>query len=294
MYDARKFLEPSLKDTLIHSIDPRAKIIVLIAVSVIAISIDKPKALMGLLVFSLIGYPVAKIPARNIKILLVLLLLLIWGAIYSQALFYQQYPRTIIFTVFSENSFGLEWDGLHVYREGIEYGAMQSLRFASTTGLALLFYWTTNPNAMLLGMIKLRVPYGLAFMVITSLRFVPLLISESITVFRAQKLKGYAPFKPSNWLKTIFLSLVPILANCIRRSSKLAVSVEGRAFKPDALRTYLKEDILKFKSLDRALVGFSLAAIPILIFKLLFWFYVNNIFYLSELRWVYEIARNYI
>ena len=294
MHDARKFLEPSIKDTLIHRIDPRAKIIMLLAFSVIMICIDKPETLAGLFILSLTGYLVAKIPLRNIKILVILLFLLIWGTIYSQALFYQQYPRTIIFTILSENAFGLEWDGLHIYREGIEYGAIQSLRFASTTALALLFYWTTNPNAMLLGLIKLKVPYGLAFMVITSLRFIPLLIAESITVIRAQKLKGYAPFKLSNAVKTIFLVMLPILANCIRRSSKLAISVEGRAFKPDASRTFLKEDILKFKVLDRVLVTLFAMAIPILVSKLLFWLYVNDVLYFSELRWVYDLARNYI
>lgn len=294
MYDVKKFLEPSLRNTLIHRIDPRVKLIVLAAFSIIAISMDNPKALIYIFILSLIGYPVAKIPIQNIKLLAVLLLLLIWGTIYSQALFYQQHPRTIIFTILPENSLGMNWDGLHVFREGIEYGAIQSMRFAATTSLALLFYWTTNPNAMLFGLIRLKVPYGLAFMVMTSLRFIPLLFSESITVFRAQKLKGYAPFKPLNWIKTVFLVLVPILANCMRRAAKLAVSVEGRAFKPEASRTYLKADILKFTTLDRVLMAACLTAIPVLFFKIMFWLYVNDILYLSRLRWIYEIVEKYI
>lgn len=294
MHDVKKFLEPSLKNTLIHRIDPRAKLIILTAFSIMAIAFDKPKALIVLFILSLIGYPVARIPAKNIKILSVLLLILIWGTIYSQALFYQQYPRTIIFTILPENCFGMHWEGLHVFREGIEYGAIQSMRFAATTSLALLFYWTTNPNAMLFGLIRLKMPYGLAFMIITSLRFIPLLIAETITVFRAQKLKGYAPFKPANWIKTVFLGLIPILANCMRRSAKLAVSVEGRSFRPDASRTYLKAHILTFTALDKALMVLCLTAVPVLFFKLCFWLYVNDIFYLSALRWVYEIAGKYI
>jgi energy-coupling factor transport system permease protein len=294
MYDVKKLLEPSLQNTLIHRIDPRAKLIVLAAFSITAIAMDNPKALTSLFILSFIGYPVAKIPAKNIKILVVLLCLLIWGTIYSQALFYQQHPRTIIFTILPENSFGMHWDGLHMFREGMEYGAIQSMRFAATTSLALLFYWTTQPNALLFGLIRLKVPYGLAFMVMTALRFIPLLFAESITVFRAQRLKGYMPFTPVNWIKTVFLALVPILANCIRRAAKLAVSVEGRAFKPDAARTYLKADILTFTTLDRVLVALCLTAVPVLVFKILFWLYVNDIYYLSQLRWVYEIVGRYI
>jgi energy-coupling factor transport system permease protein len=294
MYDVKTLLEPGLKYTLVHRIDPRAKLIVLFTFSIIAVSIDNPNALISLFIVSMIGYPVAKIPAKNIRILAVLLILLIWGTIYSQALFYQQYPRTILCTILPENSFGMHWDGLHVFREGIRYGAIQSMRFAATTSLALLFYWTTNPNAMLFGLIRLKVPYGLAFMVITSLRFIPLLFSESITVLRAQKLKGYAPFKPVNWIRTLFLALVPILANCMRRAANLAVSVEGRAFKPEAPRTYLKADVLIFTAFDRALLALCLAVMPVPFFKVLFWLYVNDIFYLSQFRWIYEIVRKYL
>ena len=294
MYDQKTILTPSLKNTPVHRMDPRTKIITLAAVSVAAISIDKPGALLLLLALSLIGYPMAGISLKKVKVLGLLLFLLIWGTIYSQALFYQQYPRTILFTILGENSFGREWDGLHVFQEGIEYGAIQSIRFAATTSLALLIYWTTQPNAMLFGLIRLRVPYGLAFMVITSLRFVPLIISESITVIRAQRLKGYRPFKPGNWIKTIFGVLLPVLSNCMRRSVKLAISVGGRSFKPDAPRTYLKADILKFGVIDKALIALCFLVVPVVIFKLLLWLYGNNIFYLSELRWTYEIAGNYL
>ena len=294
MYNAKRLITPFLKNTLIHHMDPRTKIVVLIALSMIVISVDEPKTLMILCLFSLVGYPMARVPFSNIKMLFIMLLLLVWGSIYSQALFYQQFPRTAVFTILPENSLGFEWDGLHVFREGIEYGAIQSMRLASTTALALLFYWTTEPNAMLMGLIKLKVPYGLAFMVITSLRFIPLLISEAITVFRAQKLKAYSPFRPTNWPRTIFMTLVPILANCIRRSSKLAISVEARTFKPDASRTFLKADKITLSFIDRVFMVLSLTAIPIMASKVLFWLYENDIVYFSELRWLYEITGKYI
>ncbi|BBO81949.1 energy-coupling factor transporter transmembrane component T family protein [Desulfosarcina ovata] len=294
MLNVRKILEPSLKDTLVHRMDPRAKLIALTSVSILCLLIDKPEILMALFGLSLLGYPLARIPIRNIKILAVLLLLLVWGTIYSQSLFYQEHPRTILFTILAEDSLGMHWEGLHVFREGIEYGAIQSMRFATTTSLALLFYWTTNPSAMLSGLILLKVPYGLAFMAITSLRFIPLLISEAITVLRAQRLKGYSPFRMTNWIRTLFLALVPILANCIRRSAKLAVSVEGRSFQPDGSRTYLKGARLGFRPVDRLLLVCSLTVLPVFVFKLLYWLYANNFYYNPQFRWVYEIAANYI
>jgi energy-coupling factor transport system permease protein len=294
MVALKRFLEPSLNDTLVHRIDPRAKLIVLIMVSIVSITMDNPTSLVVLFALSLIGYPLARIPGKNIKLLAILLALLIWGTIYSQALFYQQHPRTILLTLLDENSFGLEWEGLHVFAEGIEYGAVQSMRLATTTALALLVYWTTDLSAMLSALIALKVPYGLAFMVITALRFVPLLISEAITVFRAQRLKGYAPFKPTNVFRTIFLALVPILANCIRRAAKLAISVEGRSFQPHVPRTRFKADRLAFKPVDKLLIAASLLAVPVLFTKLVYWLYTSDILYRSELRWVYAFAEKYI
>jgi energy-coupling factor transport system permease protein len=294
MVDVKRFLEPTLKNTLVHRIDPRTKLIVLIMVSIVSITIDNPTSLVGLFALSLIGYPLARIPGKNIKLLVILLALLIWGTIYSQALFYQLHPRTILFTILDENAFGLKWEGLHVFAEGIEYGAVQSMRLSTTTTLALLVYWTTDPSAMLSALIALKVPYGLAFMVITALRFVPLLIGEAVTVFRAQRLKGYAPFKPTNGFRTIFLALVPILANCIRRAAKLAVSVEGRSFQPHAPRTSFKGNRLDFKPLDKLLIAGSFLALPVLFGKLVYWLYTNNILYFSELRWVYAFAEKYI
>ncbi len=294
MHDIRKYMEPDNGDTFIHRMDPRAKLIVLMAVSIMMLFIDQPETLVGFFALSLAGYALAKVPLRNIKALLLLLALIIWGTIYSQALFYQEHPRTIIFTLMPENSLGIEWDGLHVFREGITYGAIQSLRLATSTSLALLLYWTTDPNLMLSGMILLKVPYGLAFIVMTAIRFVPILVTEATIVFRAQKLKGYRPFKVGNWVRTLFLALVPILSNCIRRSARLAVSVESRSFRPDGSRTCLKSELVTLKLSDKVLIVCCLMLLPLMLFKLLYWLYVNNILYVSAFRWIYEIANRYI
>ncbi|MCI5140509.1 MAG: energy-coupling factor transporter transmembrane protein EcfT, partial [Candidatus Electrothrix sp. ATG1] len=270
MYNTRKMFSPIQGNTLVHAVDPRTKIIMLAAFSLTVVFLDNPRTLLVFLILSFIGYPLAKIPLKNIQVLALLLLLLFWGLIYSQALFYQQYPRTVLFTLLEENSCGLRWDGLHIYREGMIYGAVQAMRFAATTSLALLFYWTTPADAMLFGMIKLRIPYGLAFMVITSLRFIPLLLSETVTVLRAQKIKGYEPFKPKNLPRAVFFLLVPVLANCMRRSAKLAISVEGRGFRPDAPRSYMKNDTLQMRSADRILLAaLCCFSVPLISCKLL-------------------------
>jgi energy-coupling factor transport system permease protein len=97
MIGARSIAEPTIKDTVIHRMDPRAKILILISIAFIAVTLDNQKTMFLLFLTVLSGFALARMPAIKIKTLVLLLALLIWGTIYSQALFYSQLPRTVIF-----------------------------------------------------------------------------------------------------------------------------------------------------------------------------------------------------
>jgi len=298
MLNARSLAETTLGNTYVHRMDPRTKIFILIAVSFIVVSLDNPKALLFLFISSLFLFFLAASAFDKIKlkVLFILLALMIWGMMFSQAWFYAQIPRTIIFEIIPKEFpiLGPITGGLYIYKEGFIYGATQALRAASALTLGLLFAWTTEPSDLLYGLVKLKVPYGLAFMVVTAVRFMPLIISETLTVLTVQKLRGYKPLKLSpSFLKTAFNTLTPILANCVRRAGMLAVSVESRAFRAYSTRTYLKD--LTLKKSDLLLIVFSMSvALFILWAKILYQLHLNDIFYSSELRWLYDIAENYL
>ena len=46
MIRARSISEPTIKDTIIHRMDPRAKIIMLVAVSFIVVALDNPETMV--------------------------------------------------------------------------------------------------------------------------------------------------------------------------------------------------------------------------------------------------------
>lgn len=56
MIGARTIAEPTIKDTIIHRIDPRAKIIILISTAFTVVALDNPKTMLLLLLISLSGY----------------------------------------------------------------------------------------------------------------------------------------------------------------------------------------------------------------------------------------------
>ncbi|MDY9927727.1 energy-coupling factor transporter transmembrane component T [Methanosarcina sp.] len=297
MIGARSIAEPTIKDTLIHRMDPRAKILILISAAFIAVTLDNPETMLLLFLTVLSGFALARMPAIKLKTLAFLLILLVWGTIYSQALFYSQLPRTVIFTIIQPDFPVLGWltnGGLFVYEEGLHHGAIQGLRSASILSLGLLMCWTTDSRDMLNGLVGLRVPYSVAFMVVTAVRFLPIIITEVATVITVQRLRGFNPKRfGSGIIKTSLNILTPTLSNCVRRTGTLAISIQSRAFRANPDRTYLKK--LKFSELDKAMVTACIfVAISIVIIKLLYNMYTSGIYYTSDLRPVYAIARGYL
>lgn len=297
MIGARSIAEPTIKDTVIHRLDPRAKILILISTVFVAVALDNQKTMFLLFLTVLSGFVLARMPAIKIKTLVLLLVLLIWGTIYSQALFYSQLPRTVIFTIISPDFPILGWltgGGLFVYEEGLHHGAVQGLRSASILSLGLLMCWTTDSRDMLNGLVGLRVPYSIAFMVITAVRFLPIIITEVATVITVQRLRGFNPKKfGSGIIKTLLNILTPTLANCVRRTGTLAVSIQSRAFRANLDRTSLKK--LEFSDIDKIAVTVCVfAAISIVIIKLVYNMYTSGIYYTSGLRPVYAIAGGYL
>ncbi|MDW5550582.1 energy-coupling factor transporter transmembrane component T [Methanosarcina sp.] len=297
MIGARSIAEPTIKDTVIHRIDPRAKILILISIVFVAVSLDNQKTMFLLFLTVLSGFVLAKMPAIKIKTLVILLVLLIWGTIYSQALFYSQLPRTVIFTIIRPEFPILGWltgGGLFVYEEGFHHGAVQGLRSASILSLGLLMCWTTDSRDMLNGLVGLRVPYSVAFMVITAVRFLPIIITEVATVITVQRLRGFNPTKfGSGIIKTLLNILTPTLANCVRRTGTLAISIQSRAFRANPDRTSLKK--LEFSDIDKIVVAVCVfTAISVVIMKLIYNMYTSGIYYTSGLRPVYAIAGGYL
>ena len=288
--------EPILADTFIHRIDPRVKILALVLLGLAVVSLDNSNTMIALLLIVLLGYPLARIPMPRLKILAILLILSIWGTILSQALFYNSLPRTVIMTLVPAGFpiLGSITGGIFIYNEGLQYGAVQGLRSAIMLSMGLLVSWTTDARNMLNGLVRLKVPYNIAFMVVVSLRFLPIIVAEISTIITVQRLRGFRPSRAGpGTVSTAFNTLVPALSSCVRRAGMLAVSVEGRAFRAFETRTYLKE--LRLSKFDVLLLSALVSVVAfVVIDKLLFVLYVNDIFYTSDLRGLYSIARLYM
>ncbi len=234
MFD-RQMWEADAGDTVIHRLDGRLKLVLLFALGLGVVLIDSPRTLFVLFLATLGGHIAARASLRRWTLLAIFLLLSIWGSMVSQGIFYNQEPRNPLVCLVAPSApvIGQVTGGIYIYREGLAYGAVQAMRSCIMLTYGFLLCWTTDPRELLRSFAFLRLPYELSFMAVTGLRFLPVIIGETVTVITAQKLRGYEAMKtlsPAGVVRTGLQTLWPVLARALRRAVTLAMSVESRGF----------------------------------------------------------------
>ena len=151
--------------------------------------------------------------------------------------------------------------------QGIERAFQMILRITLLiTGTFLLTY-TTSPMALTDGLElllsplkKLRVPvHEITLMMSMALRFIPTLIEETDKIMSAQKARG-ADFETGNLIrraKALLPILVPLFVSAFRRADELAVAMESRCYHGGEGRTRMKQ--LKLAGRDYAALALGAA-----------------------------------
>lgn len=136
--------------------------------------------------------------------------------------------------------------GVSVSVEGIAYGLNIIFKMVTMTLLVPLLVFTTDVDALVLGMVKIRIPYKIAFVLASTLRFFPLLFTDIQAITEAQRLRGLAPESMGLVRRArIYASLaVPLILGVIVKSQMLDVVLQSKAFSGSSNRTYLHESHL--------------------------------------------------
>ncbi|MDL1970327.1 MAG: energy-coupling factor transporter transmembrane protein EcfT [Candidatus Desulfofervidaceae bacterium] len=276
----RKIIQAEIKPSWFSQLDPRTKMAFLASTVLLSISLDRPLSLAILFLSILFLYLLARLSLIQLKLACLFIVLSLWTTIFSQALFYQAFPRTIMLTLLPADFpvLGKLTGGIYIYREGLTYGLIQGLRLTSNLALGLLVCFTTEARDVLLALTALKVPYSLAFMVMTALRFIPILTEEFMNVIMAQRIKGFEPFKFRHLPKMVFFTLTPVLANTLRRSYTLAAAAYSRGFSPTTQRSSWQR--LAFKWSDKIGIALVLTlSIFVALVKFIYFLYAQDIFY---------------
>ncbi|OGL62592.1 MAG: hypothetical protein A3I72_10630 [Candidatus Tectomicrobia bacterium RIFCSPLOWO2_02_FULL_70_19] len=274
--------------------DPRFLAGCLLAIGALAVALDSIPSL-GALAAAGLGWALAARPGwRRLLLLAAALGLSVWSLMVSQAIFYNQLPRTAILVLAPPDTpvIGTLTGGLAIYREGIWHGAVQSLRLVATLSAGLAAAWTLEPSGLLAAFASLRLPHALAFCATAAIRFLPVTVEEAHVALRAQRMRGLriGGRGGANALRALLSIARPVLAASIRRAETTALAAASRGYDPARRRTSLRP--LRMGWGERIVLGAALAAaLAAVTAKVLYLLYASGLYHHPALAALYTFTR---
>jgi energy-coupling factor transport system permease protein len=265
--------------------DPRARIALLALGGVLALCLDSPRALAVLAAVAAFSFALARPGRKRLLTAFALAAGIVWSTVLGQAIFYPEMPRTAV----------AHLGPLPVYAEGIRHGLEQSLRFVAMALMGLALATSTPADRLFQALVALRVPFGLALMVASAIRFLPELGLSLAIVRRARAHRGRPTYAraPWHWLLVEVSLFRPIVARAWRRAQNLAETLEARGFDPVGARRSRHPLRLRWPEVAIVVVASGITAAAVAS-RLVFVLYATDVAYFPELRSVYGFVRDWL
>lgn len=234
----------SVGESSFGRLDFRAKLAVMLAATALAFLWESPtlNALLALLVLGLCllaGIRLSYV-GRMLRLMLPFYLILL----ITHGLWNTNVGRTVLWI--APQGWWLIGGALQVTLEGLIYGFMVILRTLTLILVIPLVIFTTSLNELIVGLVRSRIPYKIAFVFSTTLRFMPLLLQEIQNITEAQRLRGLALEKMNlpQRLHVYSRIAVPLLLGAMTKSQQLDIVLAAKAFSGSPNRTYLHESAM--------------------------------------------------
>jgi len=238
LFDGFRFTR---RDTPVHRMDPRAKLILVATFFVGAVIFSN---LLVLLAIFLVEIPVIA-SARSLR----------------------RWVRTMR---------GGAAFALLIFFMNLFFGGTLSLAIALTLRFIILlssfsiFFLTTSPDDFGLALQQAHLPYTLSFTFTTAVRLIPTMAIDVQTIVDAQKSRGLE-LEKGNLLRRIrnyIPILIPLIISAIRRSVELAEALESRAF--GAKKTRSSMVTLRMSGSDYFAVALTTVFLGVMVYLYLF------------------------
>lgn len=232
--------------SFVHRMDPRTKILALIAFIVLLFVSNNFYSLAICMVVIIAAIIAARVPfGRVLRSVKGILFILIFTAVLN-VLFH------------GGNHVYVQWNSITITREGVIFTVFLTLRLFFLVMASSVLTLTTTPVALTDGIESLLKPltyikfpvHELALIMSIALRFIPTLIDETNRIISAQKARG-ADFESGNIfkrVKAVIPILIPLLISAFRRADELGDAMDARCYSNSKNRTKYKK--LKFSWRD--------------------------------------------
>lgn len=241
--------------SFVHRMDPRTKILALIAFIVLLFVSSNFYSLFACLIVIIAALAASRVPfGRVLKSVKGIIFIVVFTAVLN--LFFHGGE-----TVYAQ------WWIIKITREGIVNTVFLVSRLFFLVMASSVLTLTTTPVALTDGIESLLKPlkyirfpvHELALIMSIALRFIPTLIDETNRIISAQKARG-ADFESGNIFKrirAIVPILIPLLISAFRRADELGDAMDARCYSSSKNRTKYKK--LKFGGRDLvAVIVFAL------------------------------------
>ena len=244
-------------NSIIHRLDPRTKLIMLVVYIVALFMASGWIAYCLMFAFLAVVIKISTIPVKSIlKGMKPLVMILIFTGILN--LFFTQEGEILV-----------DFWIITIYSGGLSRALMMMARILMLITCTFLLTYTTSPialtdglEALLNPLKKVGVPvHELSMMMCIALRFIPTLIEETDKIMCAQKARG-ADFENGSLMeraKALVPILVPLFISAFRRADELATAMECRCYQGGEGRTKMK--LLRYHRED--FVSFGIGAVMV-------------------------------
>ncbi len=215
---------PNQAITFLHRLDPRTKLALLLASFIMALLPQRPEQVALAASAVLLHLSLARAWPWLVRLRWLLLILALFSI--------------TVWSLLAKGPHLLFW---RVSRESLAFGVATFLKLATMLTAGLVLLATTSNEELFLGLVKLRLPYPVAFAFALALRWAPEILATALRVKEAQQVRGLVWETGSvlTRLKRHLPLLVPIFLLTLRRSQTMAWALEARGFQMHHQRSYL-------------------------------------------------------
>lgn len=243
--------------SVVHRLDPRAKLILTFLYIVALFVAGNWISYMVVLAALLFAIKISTIPLKAIvRGMKPLVVIVIFTCVLN--LFYTEGGKELV-----------RIGSISITTAGVKHALFMMSRILMLVSCTFLLTYTTSPISLTDGLEslmnplkKLRVPvHELAMMMSIALRFIPTLIEETDKIMNAQKARG-ADFETGSIIdraKALVPVLVPLFISAFRRADELATAMECRCYQGGEGRTKMK--LLRYARGDFQAFGLGLSLV---------------------------------
>ena len=226
-------------NSVIHRLDPRTKLIMLVVYIVALFMAVNWVSYALMAAFLVVVIKISTIPPKSIiRGMKPLVMILVFTGVLNLFFTGGEGEPLVDFWVFT------------VYKEGLTRAIFMVIRILLLISGTFLLTYTTSPISLTDGLESLMNPlkaikvpvHELSMMMCIALRFIPTLIEETDKIMCAQKARG-ADFESGSLMdkaKALVPILVPLFISAFRRADELATAMECRCYQGGEGRTKMK------------------------------------------------------